>query len=67
MTHHANHRNKPMNTETEEDNKIRWVSGNDFVEHQTKEFAKRFTSSRPRPRNKAMGFKGSDKPKRKTQ
>ena len=43
---------------------IRWVSANDFIETQTREFSRNFTSSRPRPRNRAMGFKGDDKPKR---
>ena len=50
---------------TEEVGKIKWVSGNEFVEQQTKEFSRNFTSSRPRPRNRAMGFKGDDKPKKK--
>ena len=40
------------------------VSANDFIEAQTKQIEREFKCSKPRPRNRAMGFKGSDKPKR---
>jgi len=40
------------------------VSANAFIEAQTKQMEREFKCSRPRPRNRAMGFKGSDKPKR---
>lgn len=39
-------------------------SANDFIEAQTRQLEREFATSRPRPRNKAMGFKGSDKPQR---
>ena len=39
------------------------ISANRFIELQTKQIEREFKCSKPRPRNKAMGFKGSDKPK----
>ena len=36
---------------------ITWVSGNDFVARQTIQLEKTFHSSRPKPRNRVMGFK----------
>ena len=42
---------------------IRWESANTFIEAQTKSMAREFKCSRPRPRNRAMGFKGFDKQK----
>ncbi len=41
------------------------VSANDFIEQQTKQIEKEFKSSRPNPRNWAMGFRGEPKPKHK--
>lgn len=43
-------------------------SANDFIERQTRNIEREFATSRPRPRNRAMGFKGSDrvKPERLT-
>lgn len=38
------------------------ISGNDFVARQTEQIKEEFKCSRPRPRNRAMGFKD---PKRK--
>jgi hypothetical protein len=40
------------------------VSANDFVEAQTRSIAKEFKCSRPRPRNRAMGFRGEDRKRR---
>ena len=40
------------------------VSGDKFVAAQTNRLEKEFKCSRPKPRNRAMGFNGSDKPKR---
>jgi len=37
------------------------ISANAFIEAQTRQMEKEFKSSRPSPRNRAMGFKGSDK------
>jgi hypothetical protein len=42
---------------------IRWESGDVFVEAQTRQIAKEFKTSRPRPRNRAMGFWGSKEEK----
>lgn len=44
---------------------ITWVSANALIEHQTRRIAQEFCSSKPKPRNKAMGFKGTDKPRSK--
>ena len=35
---------------------IRWESGDVFVEAQSRQIAREFKTSRPRPRNRAMGF-----------
>jgi len=40
------------------------VSANEFIEAQTKQIEREFRCSRPRPRNRAMGFKEIIKPKR---
>jgi hypothetical protein len=39
-------------------------SANEFIERQTREIEEEFGCSRPQPRNRVMGFRGSDKPKR---
>ncbi len=36
---------------------IIWESAHDFIERQTRKIAREFKTSRPKPRNKAMGFK----------
>jgi len=46
-------------------NEIIWKSATEFIEKQTVKIAKEFKTSNPRPRNKVMGFKGNDRPKRK--
>lgn len=38
------------------------VSASEFIEQQTKQIEREFKCSRPQPRNKAMGFYGTDKP-----
>ena len=40
---------------------IRWESANVFIEAQTRQIAREFKTSRPRPRNRAMGFYGDDR------
>jgi hypothetical protein len=42
----------------------REVSANDFIGKQTEAIKKEFGCSLPRPRNRVMGFRGTDKPKR---
>lgn len=42
---------------------ITWVSANELIERQTREMARTFKASRPRPSNRRMGFNGSDRPK----
>jgi len=37
------------------------ISANEFIEAQTRQMEREFKSSRPKPRNKAMGFKGEGK------
>ncbi len=44
--------------------KVYEVSGNEFVDAQTRKIEKEFKTSRPRPRNRAMGFKGEKSNKR---
>jgi hypothetical protein len=41
------------------------VSANEFIEAQTRQIEREFKCSKPRPRNKAMGFKGDDRPRKK--
>jgi hypothetical protein len=40
--------------------KIHWISANTLIQAQTQQIADEFKTSRPRPRNRAMGFKGRD-------
>jgi hypothetical protein len=40
------------------------ISGDEFVARQTRQIEREFKCSRPKPRNRAMGFKGNDRPKR---
>lgn len=40
------------------------ISGEEFVAAQTRKIEREFKCSRPKPRNRQMGFKGTDKPKR---
>lgn len=40
---------------------ITWVSANTLIEEQTKNIAREFKSSRPKPRNSAMGFRQEPK------
>lgn len=40
---------------------IHWISAHDWIEAKSAQFHKQFNSSRPKPRNKAMGFKGRDR------
>jgi len=42
---------------------ITWVPAQSISEEQTRQIAREFCSSRPAPRNRAMGFNGKD-PKR---
>lgn len=42
---------------------IHWIPANLFVEEQTRLIAAEFKTSRPRPRNWAMGFRGTDRPR----
>jgi hypothetical protein len=44
-------------TETELDSGINWESAHDFIERQTVRLERMYHSSRPQPRNRAMGFK----------
>jgi len=39
---------------------IHWISANAFIEDQTRQIAEEFKTSNPRPRNRAMGFRGRD-------
>lgn len=43
---------------------IRWVSAHKWIEAQTARMARELKSSRPKPSNRRMGFKGEDKPRR---
>lgn len=43
---------------------ITWVSANTLLEQQTKKIAQEFHASNPKPRNKAMGFTGDDRPRK---
>lgn len=47
-----------MNSKPKE---VTWVSANAVVEAQTKAIEKLWKSSRPRPSNRRMGFKGEPK------
>ena len=40
------------------------ISGEEFVAAQTRKIEREFKCSRPKPRNRKMGFKGTDKPQR---
>ena len=40
------------------------ISGEEFVAAQTRKIEREFKCSRPKPRNRQMGFKGTDRPKR---
>jgi len=40
---------------------IHWVSANSLIEEQTRQIAREFGNSRPRPRNRQMGFKQEPK------
>jgi hypothetical protein len=42
---------------------INWQSANDFIEKQTRDIEREFKTSRPKPRNRHMGFKGEKRPK----
>ena len=42
---------------------IIWIPANTFIEEQTRQIEREFKTSRPRPRNKAMGFRGTDRPR----
>lgn len=44
---------------------IRWVSAHLLSEAITKQLEREYASSRPRPRNRAMGFRGEDKVKKR--
>lgn len=46
---------------------VRWLSASHLIEELTKEMAREFKTSRPRPRNRAMGFNSNDKPLRNRQ
>ena len=48
----------------DDDRHVYEVSANDFIEAQTERIEREFACSRPHPRNKAMGFNGSYRPKR---
>lgn len=37
---------------------ISWESGDTFVARQTKQIEREFKTSRPKPRNRRMGFRG---------
>lgn len=41
-----------------------WISANDWIEANTRAFIRAYTSSRPRPSNKRMGFTGNDREER---
>lgn len=41
------------------------ISGDEFVNAQTRQIEEEFKCSRPRPRNRAMGFKDEKKRKRR--
>lgn len=53
-----------MDAMTDKDN-IRWVSASTLIEEETARICREFGRSKPSPRNKRMGFKGDDKPKKK--
>ena len=42
---------------------VRWESANTVIEAQTRAIAREFKTSKPRPRNRAMGFRGDDRQK----
>ena len=44
-----------------DDTDIRWANMNKFAEDQTREIERQFHSSRPKPRNRVMGFTGKDR------
>lgn len=41
-----------------------WISANDWIEQQTRAFIREFSSSRPRPSGKRMGFTGDTRGER---
>ena len=41
------------------------ISGDEFVAAQTRKIEREFKCSRPKPRNRQMGFKGKDEPRRR--
>lgn len=40
--------------------KVRWVSAHTIIEANTRALEREYRSSRPKPRNRAMGFKGEE-------
>jgi hypothetical protein len=42
---------------------VTWVSAHLIAEQQTRQMARDFKTSRPAPRNRAMGFRGIDRAK----
>jgi len=57
-----------MNSYVDKERNLRvyQLSGNEFVENQTKEIEREFKRSRPRPRWWAMGFQKQERRKRQT-
>lgn len=39
---------------------IQWVSASEIIEAQTRALSRTFHCSKPKPRNRAMGFKGEE-------
>lgn len=44
---------------------VRYVSGDEFVAAQTRRLEREFHCSKPRPRNRAMGFRDEEKKREK--
>ena len=43
-----------------QDPKVRWVSANTIIEANTRAIEREYRSSRPKPRNRAMGLRGEE-------
>jgi hypothetical protein len=48
----------PFEPDTTDD--VRWAPANSIAESQTRKLAIEFKSSKPKPRNRVMGFTGKD-------
>jgi hypothetical protein len=48
-------------TRDPDDDSVRWEPAQDVVSRQTERISREFMTSRPKPRNRVMGFSGDDR------